>query len=141
MKMHALTLTALLLAANAPAHALSGNGSSGIGSAKTPIVDDVYVTLKKKFRRTETAIVRKSDNQMVLSLAALSAEQAAARTPGFTPALLGAVGAWEYIPHRTQDSREPNSWIICGGSGACVHAEAGREAGHDAATLIGSLAK
>lgn len=134
--------TLLMLALLSPAHAANDNGSSGIGSAKTPVVDDVWVPLKKnRFKQKGQFIVRLSDESVVLTIEPVSSEEAREKKSLYNQATLGTIRAWEFIPDRELEKDLPNSWLVCGNKNTCAHVSAASDSGFEAAALIGLFSK
>ena len=138
MKISALLFLALLSAA----HAAGDNGSSGIGSAKTPIVDDIWVPLPtEKFKLAGNNIVRVKDEAIVLKIEPISAQEAREKKSTYNSARLGTVKAWEFIPDRENQKNLANAWLVCGTKQACAHVTAGPDSGFEAGTLLGLFSK
>lgn len=122
--------------------ARDGNGSSGVGSVRTPVVDDVVIPeLPGKLRREKDRIIAE-DGREVLRIETMDERGARDEAKAFNSATLGNVKGWEYLPDRELEKGKPNRWIVCGSSGReCARLSAGPQAGHEAAALLGSLAR
>jgi hypothetical protein len=135
-----MKLALFLCLAWVPLLASGDNGSSGIGSARVPIVDDIWLpTQDGAYQRDGGNIVRTEDRAVVLRVEPIRKVDAMLATDRFAHALLGSVRAWEYLPDRKSQAHMENSWILCGNTGTCVKLSAEKEEGRAAAILLGRL--